>query len=72
MMVNLFTHCGPAATMLQSNGDLKRKWTWAVEWLHDELERVGIHEHCLVKSLGSCTSVPPSHLRTKQKLINNF
>jgi ubiquitin carboxyl-terminal hydrolase 9/24 len=26
--------------MLQSNGDLKRKWTWAVEWLNDELERV--------------------------------
>lgn len=24
---------------LQSNGDLKRKWTWAVEWLGDELER---------------------------------
>ena len=26
--------------MLQNNGDLKRKWTWAVEWLNDELERV--------------------------------
>lgn len=25
--------------LLQSNGDLKRKWTWAVEWLGDELER---------------------------------
>lgn len=25
--------------MFQSNGDLKRKWTWAVEWLGDELER---------------------------------
>lgn len=24
---------------IQSNGDLKRKWTWAVEWLGDELER---------------------------------
>lgn len=24
---------------VQSNGDLKRKWTWAVEWLGDELER---------------------------------
>ncbi|XP_052826881.1 probable ubiquitin carboxyl-terminal hydrolase FAF-X, partial [Octopus bimaculoides] len=39
MMVLLFTHCIPAAQMLQSNGDLKRKWTWAVEWLSDELER---------------------------------
>ncbi|CDQ82263.1 unnamed protein product [Oncorhynchus mykiss] len=26
-------------SVLQSNGDLKRKWTWAVEWLGDELER---------------------------------
>lgn len=26
--------------MLQTNGDLKRKWTWAVYWLNDELERV--------------------------------
>lgn len=25
--------------LFQSNGDLKRKWTWAVEWLGDELER---------------------------------
>lgn len=31
--------CAPAAEMLQSNGDVKRKWTWAVEWLNDELER---------------------------------
>lgn len=30
--------------MLQSNGDLKRKWTWAVEWLNDELERVRIEK----------------------------
>lgn len=39
MMVLLFTHCVPASQMLQSNGDLKRKWSWAVEWLNDELER---------------------------------
>lgn len=39
MMVALFMHCPPAAQMLQNNGDLKRKWTWAVEWLNDELER---------------------------------
>ncbi|KAK3094503.1 hypothetical protein FSP39_002606 [Pinctada imbricata] len=39
MMVSLFTLCRPAAEMLQSNGDLKRKWSWAVEWLNDELER---------------------------------
>lgn len=39
MMVSLFTLCAPAAEMLQSNGDVKRKWSWAVEWLNDELER---------------------------------
>ncbi|XP_066267004.1 ubiquitin carboxyl-terminal hydrolase 9X-like isoform X4 [Branchiostoma lanceolatum] len=38
-MVALFSSCMPAQQMLQSNGDLKRKWTWAVEWLGDELER---------------------------------
>ena len=32
-----------ARTMLDGAGDLKRKWTWAVEWLHDELERGGGH-----------------------------
>lgn len=26
---------------MEGAGDLKRKWTWAVEWLHDELERGG-------------------------------
>ncbi|XP_041351568.1 probable ubiquitin carboxyl-terminal hydrolase FAF-X isoform X2 [Gigantopelta aegis] len=39
MMVALFTHCPQAAQMLQTNGDLKRKWTGAVDWLTDELER---------------------------------
>ncbi|XP_051561998.1 probable ubiquitin carboxyl-terminal hydrolase FAF-X isoform X1 [Myxocyprinus asiaticus] len=38
-MVALFTNCSVAYQILQSNGDLKRKWTWAVEWLGDELER---------------------------------
>ena len=35
--------CAPAASMLQTNGDLKRKWTTAVYWLNDELERVGVY-----------------------------
>jgi len=26
---------------MESAGDLKRRWTWSVEWLHDELERGG-------------------------------
>jgi len=32
--------CGAASEMLMSNLDLRRKWNGAVEWLHDELERV--------------------------------
>jgi hypothetical protein len=35
--------CPAARALLESAGDLKRKWTWAVEWLHDELERGGGH-----------------------------
>uniref|UniRef100_F6RFQ9 Ubiquitin specific peptidase 9 Y-linked n=1 Tax=Macaca mulatta TaxID=9544 RepID=F6RFQ9_MACMU len=38
-MVALFSSCPVAYQILQGNGDLKRKWTWAVEWLGDELER---------------------------------
>ncbi|XP_059534871.1 probable ubiquitin carboxyl-terminal hydrolase FAF-X isoform X8 [Myotis daubentonii] len=38
-MVALFSNCPVAYQILQGNGDLKRKWTWAVEWLGDELER---------------------------------
>nr|XP_051683860.1 probable ubiquitin carboxyl-terminal hydrolase FAF-X [Oryctolagus cuniculus] len=38
-MVALFNNCTVAYQILQGNGDLKRKWTWAVEWLGDELER---------------------------------
>ncbi|XP_036281525.1 probable ubiquitin carboxyl-terminal hydrolase FAF-X isoform X4 [Pipistrellus kuhlii] len=38
-MVALFNNCSVGNQILQSNGDLKRKWTWAVEWLGDELER---------------------------------
>ncbi|KAK3714003.1 hypothetical protein RRG08_009701 [Elysia crispata] len=39
LMVALFTHCAPAAAMLQTNGDIKHKWTLAIEWLNDEMER---------------------------------
>ncbi|KAG7177623.1 ubiquitin carboxyl-terminal hydrolase FAF-X-like [Homarus americanus] len=38
-MVALFSSCLAAQQMLHSNGDLKRKWTWAVDWLNDELDR---------------------------------
>ena len=43
MLVALFQQCAAARAMLEGAGDLKRKWTWAVEWLHDELERGGGH-----------------------------
>jgi len=43
MLVTLFSQCAAARNMLDGAGDLKRKWTWAVEWLHDELERGGGH-----------------------------
>ncbi|XP_052783474.1 probable ubiquitin carboxyl-terminal hydrolase FAF-X isoform X2 [Mya arenaria] len=39
MMVALFMHCPPAQQMLLSQGDLKRRWTMAVDWLTEELER---------------------------------
>jgi hypothetical protein len=32
--------CSAATEMLMSNNDLRRKWNSAVEWLHEELERV--------------------------------
>lgn len=38
-MVALFSSCSAAQQMLHTNGDLKRKWTWAVDWLNDELDR---------------------------------
>lgn len=34
--------CNAALEMLLGNIDLRRKWNGAVEWLHDELERVGL------------------------------
>ena len=43
MTFTLFLQCAAARNMLDGAGDLKRKWTWAVEWLHDELERGGGH-----------------------------
>ncbi len=35
----LFSQCAPAKHILQTSADIKRKWTWAVEWLSEELER---------------------------------
>lgn len=37
-MVALFSNCPVAYQILQGNGDLKRKWTWAVEWLEMNLK----------------------------------
>lgn len=38
-MVTLFCNCPLAHHILMSAQDLRRKWTWAVEWLNDELDR---------------------------------
>ncbi|XP_075236606.1 ubiquitin carboxyl-terminal hydrolase-like faf isoform X2 [Lycorma delicatula] len=38
-LVNLFTKCRVAHTLLNTSGDLKRKWGLAIEWLQDELDR---------------------------------
>ncbi|XP_039251519.2 ubiquitin carboxyl-terminal hydrolase 9X-like [Styela clava] len=35
----LFSNCEVAYQLLMNNGDMKKKWSWAVEWLGDELER---------------------------------
>ena len=41
MLVSLFSQCAAARRLLLASGDLKRKWSWSVEWLHEELERGG-------------------------------
>jgi len=38
-LVALFSQCELAKSLLDESEDIKRKWTWAVEWLNDELER---------------------------------
>ncbi|MCL4118408.1 UNVERIFIED_CONTAM: hypothetical protein GTU68_037864, partial [Idotea baltica] len=38
-MVTLFASCKAANRMLNTNEELKRKWTAAVYWLNDELDR---------------------------------
>ncbi|XP_078379070.1 ubiquitin carboxyl-terminal hydrolase 9X-like isoform X2 [Oculina patagonica] len=38
-MVTLFCSCPLAHQILLAAQDLRRKWTWAVEWLNDELDR---------------------------------
>jgi ubiquitin carboxyl-terminal hydrolase 9/24 len=39
MMVSLFTICSAATEMLMTNMEVKRRWSAAVDWLQDELER---------------------------------
>merc|ERR1712025_447406 len=53
MLVALFSQCPQARSMLEGAGDLKRKWTWSVEWLHDELERGGGHRASYANTAGS-------------------
>ena len=39
LLVALFSQCNVAKQLLDTSTDVKRKWSWAVEWLNDELER---------------------------------
>ena len=39
LLVALFSQCEAAKNVLDESEDIKRKWSWAVEWLNDELER---------------------------------
>lgn len=39
-MVQLFSKCRPAHQLLHHSPDLKRKWSQAIDWLHDELDKV--------------------------------
>ena len=39
LLVNLFGQCPAAKHLLDTNVDIKRKWSWSVEWLSDELDR---------------------------------
>jgi ubiquitin carboxyl-terminal hydrolase 9/24 len=56
MLVALFSQCPQARSMLDGAGDLKRKWTWSVEWLHDELERGGGHRASYASTAGNISS----------------
>lgn len=38
-MVTLFSKCRTALALMQNNADIRRKWSAAVEWLQDELDR---------------------------------
>ncbi|KAK3589909.1 hypothetical protein CHS0354_034922 [Potamilus streckersoni] len=40
MLVAFFSHCYLATSMLNCDGDLIRRWSDAVEWLHDELGKM--------------------------------
>jgi ubiquitin carboxyl-terminal hydrolase 9/24 len=39
LLVALFSQCEVAKNLLEESEDIRQKWTWAVEWLNDELER---------------------------------
>lgn len=53
-MVTLFSNCRPAHQLLHTNGEIKRKWTLAVEWLQDELERVSCFVYWVIFKASEC------------------
>ena len=39
LLVALFSQCEAAKTLLDESEDIRVKWSWAVNWLNEELER---------------------------------
>ena len=39
LLVALFSQCEAAKTLLDESEDIRIKWSWAVNWLNEELER---------------------------------
>ena len=39
LLVQLFSQCQAAKQILDNSAETRRKWTWSVEWLNDELEK---------------------------------
>ena len=41
LLTALFSSCRAAKAVLDASADTRRKWTWAVDWLNDALEKDG-------------------------------
>ena len=59
---NYVFRCDRAREMLLSTPDLKKKWSYSVEWLHDELDRVSAAHSAL--RLRKCSLINRKLFRT--------